>query len=92
MCLSRHNIVQPFLISSAILSRNIRAALELTNIVADSRYKLYYDFISDEENKLGTYLRAVRAAVLAGLEVNAGAGNGGGTTATTSDPFRIMVS
>jgi nuclear pore complex protein Nup107 len=50
------------------------------NVVADSRYKLYEDFVNEDGKRLGDYLGAVRQAVLGGLE-------GGG-----SDPFKIVVS
>jgi nuclear pore complex protein Nup107 len=53
--------------------------MELANIVADSRYKLYEDFVNEDGRKLGVYLSAVRQAVLGGLE-------GGG-----SDPFRVLT-
>lgn len=62
-------------------------ALNLANIVADSRYALYDDFVADDNASTGgvaaaarlqSYLLAVRQAVLKGLE------NGG------SDPFRIL--
>lgn len=58
--------------------RNLKRALELANVVADSRYKLYDDFINEDGRRLGDYLGAVRQAILGGLE-------GGG-----SDPFRIL--
>src|ERR1700722_8751113 len=60
--------------------RNLKYALELVNVVADSRYKLYEDFVNEEGRRLGEYLGAVRQAVLYGLE-------GGG-----SDPFRVISS
>ncbi len=59
--------------------RNLKHALSLVNVVADSRYRLYDDFSSQVGRRLGDYLGAVRQAVLAGLE-------GGG-----SDPFRILT-
>ncbi|KAJ7695686.1 nuclear pore protein 84/107 [Mycena rosella] len=59
-------------------SMNLKRALELANVVADSRYKLYEDFIHQDGRRLGDYLGAVRQAILGGLE-------GGG-----SDPFRIL--
>lgn len=62
-----------------ILNSNVKRALELTNIVADSRYKLYEDFVNEDGRRLGDYLGAVRQAILGGLE------NGG------SDPFRVLV-
>jgi nuclear pore complex protein Nup107 len=58
----------------------LRYALGLANIVADSRYKLYEDFVNEDGRRLGEYLGAVRQAVLCGLE-------GGG-----SDPFRVISS
>ncbi|KAG6828732.1 hypothetical protein H0H92_006920 [Tricholoma furcatifolium] len=60
------------------IKENLRRALELANVVADSRYKLYEDFVNQDGRRLGDYLGAVRQAVLAGLE-------GGG-----SDPFRVL--
>ena len=60
------------------MSSNIKNALSLVNIVADSRYRLYDDFSSQDGRRLGDYLGAVRQSVLAGLE-------GGG-----SDPFRVL--
>ncbi|KAJ8594203.1 hypothetical protein M405DRAFT_760907 [Rhizopogon salebrosus TDB-379] len=59
---------------------NLKRALELANIVADSRYKLYDDFLQADGRRLGEYLNAVRQATIAGLE-------GGG-----SDPFKIIMS
>lgn len=47
--------------------------------MADSRYKLYEDFMNEGGRTLAEYLEAVRRAVLAGLE------HGG------SDPFRIIT-
>ncbi|THH10924.1 hypothetical protein EW145_g992 [Phellinidium pouzarii] len=60
------------------LPENLKHALNLANIVADSRYGLYEDFLDDDATRLHDYLRAVRQAVLKGLE-------GGG-----SDPFRML--
>lgn len=59
---------------------NLKQALELANVVADSRYKLYEDFVGEDGRRLGDYLGAVRQGVLGGLE-------GGG-----SDPFRVLIS
>lgn len=42
--------------------------MELANIVADSRYKLYDDFLHLYGRRLGEYLDAVRRATIAGLE------------------------
>lgn len=84
---SRHRIpefVWPLFCQSVLnlcrLNRNLKLALELVNIVADSRYKLYEDFVNEDGRRLGDYLGAVRQAILGGLE-------GGG-----SDPFRILMS
>ena len=60
--------------------RNLKRALQLANIVADSRYQLYEDFVNEDGKRLGDYLGAVREAILGGLE-------GGG-----SDPFRVIAS
>jgi nuclear pore complex protein Nup107 len=49
------------------------------NIVADSRYRIYEDFINEGGRTLSDYLGAVRQAVLVGME-------GGG-----SDPLRILM-
>lgn len=59
--------------------RNLKHTLELANIVADSRYRLYDDFGNQPGRRLSDYLGAVRQAVLGGLE-------GGG-----SDPFRVVT-
>ncbi|KAJ7349466.1 nuclear pore protein 84/107 [Mycena albidolilacea] len=59
---------------------NLKRALELANVVADSRYKLYEDFVNEDGRRLGDYLGAVRQAILGGLE-------GGGSV-----PFRIISS
>jgi nuclear pore complex protein Nup107 len=42
--------------------------LEVVNIVADSRYKLYEDFVNADGRRLGEYLGAVRDAFVAGLD------------------------
>ncbi|TFY77691.1 hypothetical protein EWM64_g6318 [Hericium alpestre] len=65
--------------SRSKIPENVKHALELANIVADSRYRLYEDFANQNGRKLGDYLGAVRQAVLAGLE------NGG------SDPFKAIT-
>ncbi|KAF8962886.1 nuclear pore protein 84/107 [Flammula alnicola] len=64
--------------SRKLIPENLKRALELANVVADSRYKLYEDFMNDGGRSLAEYLGAVRQAILAGLE------HGG------SDPFRIV--
>jgi len=48
-------------------------------VVADSRYKLFEDFMNEGGKTLADYLAVLRQAILAGLE------NGG------SDPFRIIT-
>ncbi|KAF9530797.1 nuclear pore complex protein [Crepidotus variabilis] len=65
--------------SRKLIPENLKRALELANVVADSRYRLYEDFMNDGGRTLAEYLGAVRQAVLAGLE------NGG------SDPFRVVA-
>ncbi|TBU55991.1 107-domain-containing protein [Dichomitus squalens] len=65
--------------SRSRIPENIKHALSLVNIVADSRYRLNEDFSNQDGRQLDDYLGAVRQAVLAGLE-------GGG-----SDPFRILT-
>jgi len=64
----------PFLFIS-----NVRHALCLANIVADSRYMLFTGFSGENGRRLREYLAAVRTAMLAGLE------HGG------SDPFRVVL-
>jgi len=59
--------------------RNLKLAIKLANIVADSRYKLYEDFVNQNGRRLGDYLEAVRQGMLGSLE------NGG------SDPFRAIA-
>jgi len=59
--------------------RNVRHALHLAYVVADSRYMLFTEFAGENGRRLREYLAAVRTAVLAGLE------HGG------SDPFRTVV-
>ncbi|KAF8232102.1 hypothetical protein L208DRAFT_28542 [Tricholoma matsutake] len=55
---------------SNVLQRNgnLKGALELANIVGDSRYKLYEDFVNEDGWRLGDYLGAVMQAVLGGLD------------------------
>ena len=62
-----------------LFRRNLKHTLDLANIVADSRYRLYDDFANVPQRKLSDYLLAVRQAILGGLE-------GGG-----SDPFRVVT-
>ncbi|KAL1742723.1 nuclear pore protein 84/107 [Schizophyllum fasciatum] len=61
------------------IAGNLKRALTLTNIVADSRYKVFEDFVNEDNRRLGDYLAMVRDAAIAGLE------NGG------SDPFRVVM-
>lgn len=58
---------------------NAKLALKLANVVADSRYKLYDDFVGEGGIPLSEYLGAVRQAIIGGLE-------GGG-----SDPLRLLT-
>jgi len=60
-------------------SSNLKRVLEVVNTVADSRYKLYEDFMNEGGRNLSEYITVVRQAMLAGLE------HGG------SDPFRIIT-
>ncbi|KAH9976532.1 nuclear pore protein 84/107 [Russula compacta] len=61
------------------IPENIRHALSLANIVADSRYMLFTEFAGENGRRLKEYLAVIRTAVLAGLE------HGG------SDPFRALL-
>lgn len=54
---------------------NLASALQLANIVADERMKLYLEFIWPKENKLKEYLTLVREASLAQLEDSSMDGN-----------------
>ncbi|KAF8492248.1 nuclear pore protein 84/107 [Gautieria morchelliformis] len=65
--------------SRTVIPRNIKSALMLANIVADSRYELYDAFQNPYGNRLGEYLQCVKEAILGGLE--------GGS----SDPFRVVA-
>lgn len=64
------------------LSRNIQKALDLVNVIADERHRLYVEFMGDghstgqTENRLKEYLGLVREASLAAL-------------ATSNDPFIV---
>ncbi|TFK71838.1 hypothetical protein BDN72DRAFT_816969 [Pluteus cervinus] len=60
------------------IPENLKKAIDLVNVIADSRYKLYEDFVGQEGRKLSDYLSAVKDAMVGGVE-------GGG-----SDPFRIL--
>jgi len=62
------------------IPENLKHALYLANVVADSRYRLYEDFVNQDGKRLGNYLAVIRQAILGGLE-------GGG-----SDPFRVVTS
>jgi len=68
-----------FVLCLTYLCRNLTRSLELINTVADSKHKLYEDFVVGDSDRLGEYLGNVKQAVLGGLE-------GGG-----SDPFRILI-
>ncbi|EJC99448.1 uncharacterized protein FOMMEDRAFT_148674 [Fomitiporia mediterranea MF3/22] len=63
------------------IPQNLKHTFTLANIVADSRYGIYEDFIAQGgAERLENYLRAVRLAVVKGLE------NGGGG----ADVFRAL--
>lgn len=66
--------------SRGCIPGNLKVALELVDVVADSRYRLYEGFLHSDGRRLAEYLSAVRQAVLFGLE-------GGG-----SDPLKVLVS
>lgn len=51
-----------------ILGRNLQRALDLANVVADERYKLYMEFVSVRRNTITDYLEQVRTAALRALE------------------------
>lgn len=57
---------------------NFKHTFHLANVVADNRYRLFDDFLSEGNQRLGDYLTAVRLAVLKSVE------NGG------SDPFKSL--
>jgi len=79
LSLARHHGQLPFFSLSFLLFSNVRHALLLANVVADSRYMLFTEFAGENGRRLREYLAAVRTAVLAGLE------HGG------SDPFRAVL-
>lgn len=68
---------------TGFLPQNIQRALNLANIVADERYRLYVEFMGDghsaakTQNRLKEYLSLVRDASLAALAIS-------------NDPFRIV--
>lgn len=47
---------------------NLKRVFELVNIAADSRYRVYEDFINEGGIKFSSYLASVRQAVFVGLE------------------------
>ncbi|KAM0786333.1 hypothetical protein ACM66B_001806 [Microbotryomycetes sp. NB124-2] len=51
-----------------VLSDSLTKCLDLANVVADERYQLYVEFVTDNDNKLSDYLRQVRRASIASLE------------------------
>lgn len=48
-------------------SSNLTRALSLANVIADERYQLYVEFVTEKENKIQEYLVQVRQASLASL-------------------------
>ncbi|KAH7106400.1 nuclear pore protein 84/107 [Auriculariales sp. MPI-PUGE-AT-0066] len=67
--------------SGNIAIKNIRLALELANVVADSRYSLADEFFGSrsQRNRLQDYLAAVRTATIKGMELSG-----------TADPFKFL--
>ncbi|KAH9475030.1 Nucleoporin nup107 [Psilocybe cubensis] len=65
--------------SRKYIPENLKRALELANVVADSRYNLFEDFVEGGKT-IGDYLGAVRQAILAGLEAE-----------KSSDPFAVIT-
>jgi len=65
--------------SRQLIPENLKRAVQLINVVADSRYRLYDDFKGVGGKSVSDYLGAVRQAILGGLE------SGG------SDPFRVVT-
>ena len=67
------------------MSRNLQRCLELSNVVADERHRLYAEFLGDghsakqTDNRLREYLDGVREAALCALQ------SGG-------DPFQVVES
>ncbi|ELU41262.1 nuclear pore complex protein [Rhizoctonia solani AG-1 IA] len=66
--------------SRDIFPANLRKVLQLPNIIADSRYSIFRDFVSPDGNRMPEYLAGVREAGIAVL----GAG--------VSDPVQAVVS
>lgn len=54
------------------LFRHLPRALQLANLVADERHKLYLDFVAPTDNRLRQYLDLVADAALVQMD------NGGG--------------
>lgn len=50
------------------IESNLKRVFKLVNIAADSRYKVYEDFINEGGIKFSGYLASVRQAMLVGLE------------------------
>ncbi|KAF8699585.1 Nuclear pore protein, partial [Rhizoctonia solani] len=65
--------------SRDIFPANLRKVLQLPNIIADSRYSIFRDFVSPDGNRMPEYLAGVREAGIAVL----GAG--------VSDPVQAVV-
>lgn len=58
---------------------NVRSALLLVNVVADSRFELYDAFQNPYGNRLPEYLQCINDAFIEGLNANG------------SDPFRVLA-
>ncbi|QRV95712.1 nuclear pore complex protein [Ceratobasidium sp. AG-Ba] len=65
MVLQLHNQLYA---SRDLFPANLRRALQLPNIVADSRFGIFKDFVSRDGNRMPEYLRCVREASIAVLK------------------------
>lgn len=68
-----------------VVPQHLAQAMQLSNLVADERHKLYLEFIWPTENRLKIYLQMVRDVALALLEDKEEDGMEGGRA--TADPF-----
>lgn len=79
MCSIETSFVHHIDFVTHLLHSNFAEAMQLANIVADSRYGLYDDFLRNNHERLFEYLQSVHQCILNGLV------NGGG------DPFWFTV-
>lgn len=70
---THHTLVQ----TKDLIPGNLQRALDLAAIVADAKYDLFREFVTERGNALPDYLGQVREATLAALEV-------------TRNPFRAV--